>query len=180
MLTPVSTALSPFLAAASAPPSPPRPANQLPDVVEALERLLESDPRWMRAATRLDECDVHDHLARFIGATIAAFAADAQAKGQTEFIERARVWHAKLVQELANQRRLLVWAHERAAATGRTVPDLLNQWMLGLVDVVNDSVEADRKRDQLRRDLYGGDFEAEAQAWRDGTHPLHPSRRANA
>lgn len=45
-------------------------------------------------------------------------------------------------------------------------------------EMSSDDEENIRHELQTARDAFGGDLEAELRAWRDGDHPLHPTRLA--
>lgn len=79
----------------------------------------------------------------------------------------------------------VTFAHEHAAATGQPVGELLgNRWLRSFAALVDsatpEEIARDREQHELRQRLYGGSLEAEQRAWRDGTHPLHPTNRPKA
>lgn len=74
------------------------------------------------------------------------------------------------------------WAHERAAAKGVPVAELLHDPALrsfaALVEQAPpEELARERERLRLRRELFGGDILAECRAFRDGTHPLAALRK---
>lgn len=150
-------------------------------MLEALGRLVEADPKGLAMARTLTDCDRDDAVANQLGALLAAVNDDPRAADQRELLDRARAWHASLVEHLRQRRRFVVMAHEHAPHMGTSPDKLLDNPVCAWVAAVPDEeIERSKREAAIRRAAFHGDWKAELDAYRNGTHPLQPARTARA
>lgn len=150
-------------------------------LLDALGRLVAAEPKSLATARSLAECDRDDAMARVLGDLIAMVAEDPRSAGERELLDRARVWHGALVERLAARRSFVRRAQEYAPAMGMTPDELLDDpYVQAIADLPEEEHARAREEARIAREAFGGDVLAEIHAWRAGTHPLHPTRRATA
>lgn len=165
---------------------PPAPSLVL---LDTLVRLVESDPTGLAKARTLADCDRDDAIAGALGILIDTLADDPRAAERRDLVERAKEWLRSFQHSLAQRRRFVVMAHRTAPeiraryGTDITPDELLDSSFCEAVAAIPDEdVERDRVRSEkekrLRAELFNNDWELERQAWKNGTHPLHPKNRA--
>lgn len=142
-------------------------------MLEALGRLIESDPKSLAMGRTLEDCDRDDAVAQHLGELIATVNDDPRAASLRERIEQARSWHAALVEHLQRRRRFVVLAHQHAPTMGTSPDELFAnpvcEWVAAMPE---QEIERSKRETEVRRAAFKGDRQAEIDAYRNGTHPL--------
>lgn len=144
-------------------------------MLEALARLVESDPKALAAGRTVDECDRDDAVAQHLGELLATVNDDPRAADRRELLDQARAWHAALALHLEQRRRFVMLAHQHAPAMGTSPDKLLDNPVCAWVAAIPDEeIERSKRETEIRRAAFHGDWKAELDAHRNGTHPLQP------
>ena len=154
-----------------------------------ITRLVDADPKAFAIARTLADCDRDDAFAEQLAAALATLNNDPNTA--VDLLDRARAWHRSLGEALARRRRFVTDAHELPAqilashGTETTPESILdNPFCQALAEISDEEIECDRRAAEderrMRAELFGNDRELERQAWKAGTHPMHPNSRAPA
>jgi hypothetical protein len=146
-------------------------------MLEAVARLIECDPAALATARTIAECDRDAAVAHQIGTLLATVNDDPRTLEQRTLLERARAWHGALVEQLERRRRFVMLVHEHAPRMSKSPGELLDNPVCAWAAAVSDEeIERSKREAELRRTTFGGDWDAELRAYRDGVHPLQPVR----